>query len=76
MFSKQVVTDHRCEKLIQMSSCKPNQVRKMVTHLGTHLFKKYNSNVCTMLLICIGNHNRHCLSVRIVRNLRILSYAV
>ena len=31
-----------------------------VTHLGTHLFIKDNSNVCTMLLIFVGNHNRLC----------------
>jgi len=29
-----------------MSSCNPNKVREMVTHLGTHLFIKDNSNVC------------------------------
>ena len=32
------------------------RTRKMVTHLGTHLFIKDKSNVCTMLLICVGNH--------------------
>jgi len=41
-----------------MSSCNPNKVREMMTHLGTHLFIKDNSNVCTMLLICVGNHKR------------------
>jgi len=34
------------------------KVREMVTHLGTHLFIKDNSNVFTMLLQCVGNHNR------------------
>jgi len=31
----------------------------MVTHLGIHLY----ANVCTMLLICVGNDNRLCLKV-------------
>jgi len=34
--------------------------------LGTHLFIKDNSNVInvyTMLIICVGNHNRLCLKV-------------
>jgi len=35
----------------------------MVTHLRTHLFIKDNFNVCTMLLICVGNHKRLCLKV-------------
>ena len=60
---KQVVTDHRCEKRVHMSSCNPNKVREMVSHLGTHFFINDNSNVCTMLLICVGNHNRLCLIV-------------
>jgi len=34
----------------------------MVTNLGTHLFIKDN-NVCNMLIICVGNHNRLCLKV-------------
>ena len=42
MFSEQVVTDHRCDKWVLMSSCNPNKVREMVTHLGTHLFLKDN----------------------------------
>ena len=46
-----------------MSYCDPNKVREMVTHLGTHLFIKDNANVCTMLLKCVGNHNRLCLKV-------------
>jgi len=57
---------HRCEKWVHMSSCNPNKVREMVTHLGTHLFIKDNSNVCTMLLICVGNHNILCLKVFIL----------
>jgi len=35
----------------------------MVTYLGTHSFMRNNVNLCTMLLICIGNHNRLCLKV-------------
>jgi len=31
-----------------MSSCNPNKVKEMVTHLGTQLFIKDNSNVCTI----------------------------
>ena len=37
-----------------LSSCNPNKVREMVTYLGTHLFINDNSNVCTMLLKCVG----------------------
>ena len=40
MFSKQVVTDPGCEKWVHKSYCSPNKVREMVTHLGTHLFKR------------------------------------
>ena len=56
MFSKQVVTDPGCQKWVHTSYCSPNKVREMVTHL----FIK-NNNVCTMLLKCVGNHNRLCL---------------
>jgi len=66
MFSKQFVTDQGCEKLVHTSYCSPNKVREMVTHWGTHLFlrdKFDNSNVCTMLLECVGNYNRLCLKV-------------
>jgi len=42
---------------VNMPYCSPNKVREMVTLLGTHLFIKDNSNVCTMLLKCVGNHN-------------------
>ena len=47
----------------QWSSSIPNKVRKMVSHLDTHLFIKDSSIVCTMLLICVGNHNRLCLKM-------------
>ena len=57
MFSKQVVTDPGCKQWVYTSYCSPNKVREMVTHLGTHLFIKDDSNVCTMLLKCVGNHN-------------------
>jgi len=40
MFSKQVVTDPGCEQWVHTSYCSPNNVREMVTHLGTHLFKR------------------------------------
>ena len=63
MFSKQVVTDSGCEQWVHTSYCNPNKVREMVTHLRTHLFIKDNFNVCTMLLICVGNHKRLCLKV-------------
>jgi len=61
MFREQVVPDHRCEKWVHVSSWNPNKVREMVTLMDTHLFIKDNSNVCTMLLIRVGNHNRLCL---------------
>ena len=59
MFSKQFVTDQGCEKLVHTSYCNPNKG----IYLGTHLFIKDNSNVCTMLLKYVGNHNRLCLKV-------------
>ena len=49
MFSKQVVTDPVCEQWVHTSYCSPNEVKEMVT------------NVCTMLLKCVGNYNRLCL---------------
>jgi len=35
----------------------------MMTLLHTHFFITDYSNVCTMLLTCVGNHNRLCLKV-------------
>ena len=40
MFSKQGVTDPGCEQWVHTSYCSPNKVREMVTHLGTHFFKR------------------------------------
>ena len=62
MFSKQVVTDPGCELWVHTSYCCPNKVKEMVTHLGTHLVKRLTLIYApTMLLKCIGNHNRLCL---------------
>ena len=63
MFSKLVVTDPGCEQWVHTSYRSSNKVREMVTHLCTHLFIKDSSNVCTMLLKCVGNNNRLCLKV-------------
>ena len=62
MFSKQVVTDPGCEQWVHTSYCSPNNVREMVTHLGTQLVKRITP-MYTMLLKCVGNHNRLCLKV-------------
>jgi len=43
-----------------MSVGNPNKVIEMVTHLGTHLFIKDNSNVCTMLLITLFKSVSNC----------------
>ena len=56
MFSKQVVTDHKCEKWVHMSSWKPNTVREMLTHLGTPLYITDNSCMHHVAK-CVGNHN-------------------
>jgi len=56
MFSKQVVTDPGCEQWVHTSYCSPTKVREMVTHLGTHLFKR----IIPMYAPCVGHHNRLC----------------
>ena len=44
-----------------MSFYNPDKLKKMVTHLATYLCIRNNINVCNMLLICVGNHNKRCL---------------
>ena len=50
-----VVTDHRCEKWVLMSSCNQNKVREMVTHLGTHLLAFDTSKIITNAWFFIKN---------------------